>query len=106
MTYLPYLPILEIVAPNICNLKSFVHLFIAKNAYIFKTTSQEKNFNSVRNLITFSVVFTNKNGINIFNPPPPPIKDKVKAVLLLCKYRHFFKILRCKVNLTPPPKYY
>ena len=47
---------------------------IAKNAQLLKTTSK-KMFNTVRDLITISIVFTNKNGIDRFLPPP--IKDKV-----------------------------
>ena len=34
-----------------------------------------KKFNTVRNLITFSIVFTNKNGMDRFNYPPSPIKN-------------------------------
>ena len=51
-------------APNNSNLISFVYLFIAKNVHIFKTTA--KKINTVRNLITISIVFTNKNGMDRF----------------------------------------
>ena len=30
----------------------------------------------MHNLDTFSIVFTNKNRVDIFNLPPPPIRDK------------------------------
>ena len=40
-----------------------------KNANIFKTTTQKKT-NTVHNLITFSIVFTNKNGPGIDSTPP------------------------------------
>ena len=33
-----------------------------------------KKINTARNLITISIVFTNKNNMDRFNPPP--IKDK------------------------------
>ena len=31
-------------------------------------------FKTVRNFITVSIVFTNKNGMDGFNPSPPPQK--------------------------------
>ena len=37
-----------------------------KKAYSFKTTSQIKKFNTVRNLTTFYIVFTYKNGMDRF----------------------------------------
>ena len=46
-----------------------------KNANIFKTTTQK--INSVDNLITFSIVFTNKNEGDRFTPPPPPSKVRI-----------------------------
>ena len=61
-----------------------------KNGLIFKTTNQIFFFfNTVHNLITFSIVFTNKNrGGGHFEPPPPltnkgwkhPNTNKVKGV--------------------------
>ena len=32
----------------------------------------------VRNLITFSIVFTNKDGMDRFNPQPPPTPIQYK----------------------------
>ena len=57
-----------------------------KNGLIFKTANQIIFFfNTVHNLITFSMVFTNKNGGGHFEPPPnktkvckPPIITKGK----------------------------
>ena len=60
--------------------------------HIFKATSQKKKINTVHNLITFSIVFTNKNGGGgRFNPPPPsklrvfntPSKIRLKTVFLM-----------------------
>ena len=61
---------------------------IAKIAIIFETITQKK-INTVHNLITFSIVFTNKIGLDrvcpppsklrCIYPPPPPIKTKVNA---------------------------
>ena len=48
-----------------------------KNAHNMSLSSQpplQKKFNTVHNLIIFSIVFTNKNrGGGHFEPPPPPI---------------------------------
>ena len=69
-------PTLEIVAPNISNLTIYL--------------SQKKTtFNTVHNLITFSIVFTNKNGMDKFNPPPSKIKkinlpSKLKLTMCVC----------------------
>ena len=35
-----------------------------KNAHIFKTTTQTKKINTLHNLITFSIVFTNGGGVD------------------------------------------
>ena len=47
-----------------------------KNGPIFKTTTLKK-FNTVHNLISFSMVFTNKNREGGHFEPPPPIITKV-----------------------------
>ena len=36
----------------------------------FTIVTKCQNFNTVRNLITFSIVFTYKNGLDRFDPPP------------------------------------
>ena len=67
---------LEIVAPNICNFKSFVYLFIVKNAHIFKATSLL--FSQIK------IVWIDSTPHTPTNSPPkkkknfklPPIKDK------------------------------
>ena len=79
-------PLLEINAPDICNLKSNVYLFIAKMLISSKLLFKKK-FNTVRNLIIFSIVFTNKNVMEKFNPSKirkmiPPIKTKVNHTLI------------------------
>ena len=63
---------------------------MAKNGPIFKTTNQNFFFNTVHDLITFSMVFTNKNGGGALWAPPPlltkvyllPIITKVKQPIL------------------------
>ena len=58
-----------------------------KNGLIFKTANQKKKNNTAHNLITFSIVFKNKNRGGTLSPPPPiktkvckpPIITKVKA---------------------------
>ena len=46
----------------------YIFLFV-KPVHIFKTTT--KKINTVHNLVTFSIIFTNKNGGGgRFNPPP------------------------------------
>ena len=39
----------------------------------------ENNFNTVRNHITFSIVYTNNNGMDRFNPPPQSKIRKMNA---------------------------
>ena len=46
-----------------------------KNGLICKTTTKKK-INTVHNLITFSIVFTNKNGWGGFQPPPHKFKKR------------------------------
>ena len=66
----------------------YLSIAIRKKGLIFKTTP--KKFNTVRNLITFTIVFTNKNGMDRFNPPikkaqsQSPIKTKVKENVAHC----------------------
>ena len=38
--------------------------------------------NTVHNLITFSIVFSNKNGMDRFNPPPTKNKKNVPPLKL------------------------
>ena len=46
-----------------------------KNGLFFKTANQIIFvFNTVNNLITFSIVFTNKNRGGTLSPSPPPSK--------------------------------
>ena len=59
------------------------YLSITKNVHLFKTTS--KKINTVRNLITIYIVFTNKNVMDRLTPTPikytgkkHPIKTKVE----------------------------
>ena len=40
---------------------------------IFKTTTQKKKINTVHNLFTLSIVFTNKNGAGVDLTPPPSL---------------------------------
>ena len=50
----------------------------------------KKNFNTVHNLITFSIVFTNKNrGGGHFQPPPPP--PRIYKNFLNFSRKHFEK---------------
>ena len=50
---------------------------------------KQKKFNKVRNFITFSIVFTQKNGMDRINPPSPlkkhnfnpTFKTKVKSFI-------------------------
>ena len=56
-------------------------------AYLQNKKKKKKKFNTVHNLITFSMVFTNKNGGGHFEPPliitnvcKPPIITKVKII--------------------------
>ena len=73
----------EIVTPNISkfyllplvsNLISD-YISIAKIVHFFKTTYQKK-FNTVHNLNTFSIVFTNKNSMDRF----PPSQSKIRKM--------------------------
>ena len=68
-------PLLEIVAPDISNftISDFLSIY-RKKAHNFQSTSQKNEFNSVRNLITFSIVFTYKNSMDRFDHTPPPSK--------------------------------
>ena len=52
-----------------CFAPGMINFFIAKNAHILKPPL--KKINAVHDLITISIVFTNKNGMDRFNPPPP-----------------------------------
>ena len=58
-----------------------------KNGLIFKTTNQIFFFNTVHNLITFSIVFTNKNrGGGTLSPHPlPPIITKAYLPPIITK---------------------
>ena len=49
--------------------KSVLH---QKCPYLQNYNSKREHFNSVHNLLTISIVFTNKNGMDTFNSPPPP----------------------------------
>ena len=44
-----------------CEDRDITKLHHVKNGPIFKTTTQKKKIYTVHNLITFSIVFTNKN---------------------------------------------
>ena len=59
------------------NLSIYLQNYV-KNGLIFKTTNQKK-INTVHNLITFSIVFTNKNRGGGHFEPPPLIIPKVKV---------------------------
>ena len=48
----------------------------------------KKKFNTVHNLITISIFFTNKNGMNRFNPLPPS-KKRIKNTP--SKVQRFFR---------------
>ena len=41
---------------------------------IFSKLLLKKTFNTVRNIIAFTIVFTNKNGMDRFNPPPSKLR--------------------------------
>ena len=62
-------------------------LYSVKKGHIFKTSTQKK-INTVHNIISFSMVFTNKNrGGDTFRPPPPPIITKVYLPPIITKVK-------------------
>ena len=67
----------EFIYPNYLSISRITW----KNGLIFKTTNQKKNFNTVHNLVTFSIVFKNKNRGGQFEPPPIKIKVYLPPII-------------------------
>ena len=75
-----------------------------KNRPIFGTTTQRFFFNTVHNLINFSIVFTNKNrGDPLSPPPPPPIITKVYLPLIITKVNQFISDNFCALSRIRGP---
>ena len=64
-------------------LSIYLQIYV-KNGHIFKTSTQHFFFNTVHNLIYFSMVFTKKNRGGTLCPPPPII-TKVYLPLIITK---------------------